>query len=465
MLEIAYFKRTLFFIVVTLIIWLITLRKPFVGVVYYQLFSMLMLQEVFQILSPYHIPKITALLTFIAWYFLKDKATKITISKQTILMFAFLIVMCLSSINNGHEPWQVFSITFFFKLVIAHLLIINLINNQQKLWIFAIVLPIAAADLATIANLEGTISPYSWMNKNHFGEMLVGSVAFAGMFAFREKKILIKLFWVAIVLTIFYGEIRSMSRGAFVGFTISICLLFMLNFNVRNFLILLVLGGIVVARTNQKYINRIETIFKFEEVDTAQQRMGTASAGIKMFKANPFLGVGPDQFMNNFSLYASYEDQLKVGGNIGHEKIKPHNTFVQAATENGIIGFILFLLILYFTFTDVSRIRRVLPKDNLIRIISEAAGISIIGLLVTGLTQDSTHSLQLYTLVSLIVACRNLVENSMLKQFQITPNKILLSNLPLQEDNVVRPWFQFIYKHQFLFLFFLFLLCTYISKP
>lgn len=460
MLEIVYFKRTLFFVAVTLIFWLVTLRKPFVGVVYYQLFSMLMLQEVFQILSPYHIPKITALLTFIAWYFLKDKQTKITISKQTILMIAFLIVMCISSIVNGHEPWQVFSITFFFKLVIAHLLIINLINNEEKLWIFAIILPIAAADLATIANLEGTISPYSWMNKNHFGEMLVGSVAFAGMFAFHEKKLLIKLFWVFIVLTIFYGEVRSMSRGAFVGFTISIFLLFMLNFNIRNLLLLFLLSGIVMARANQKYINRIETIFKFEEVDTAQQRMGTASAGIKMFKANPFLGVGPDQFMYNFSLYASYEDQLKVGGNIGHEKIKPHNTFIQALSENGLIGFVLFILIIYYSIKDVFHVRRVLPYDNLVRIISEAAGISLIGLLITGLTINSAYSLQHYTLVSLITACRSLANKSIIFS-NIIPQRYII----LQFEIIKSSWYQFIVKHRLIFLIGFFVLCTYISKP
>jgi O-antigen ligase len=66
--------------------------------------------------------------------------------------------------------------------------------------------------------------------------------------------------------------------------------------------------------------------------------------GIAMFKANPFFGVG-------VSMFQTYQDEHKVA----------HNTYVHVLAETGIIGYIPFFMMIYFTFVHLRRTMNMRP--------------------------------------------------------------------------------------------------------
>ncbi|EQD32465.1 Lipid A core - O-antigen ligase, partial [mine drainage metagenome] len=82
---------------------------------------------------------------------------------------------------------------------------------------------------------------------------------------------------------------------------------------------------------------------RFERSGTDQtsiQRLDYWKAGLKMVEQHPFLGVG---FFNFAPLYAiRYPNRLFFG-----KAQLPHNIFVQVATDTGLIGLFVFLVLIY----------------------------------------------------------------------------------------------------------------------
>ena len=73
------------------------------------------------------------------------------------------------------------------------------------------------------------------------------------------------------------------------------------------------------------------------------ERVAHGIAGLKMFKAHPFFGVGIGNYQD---VYAQYHLGVFVLP-LGHA----HNYYIKIAAETGIFGFIAFLLFLIAVFT------------------------------------------------------------------------------------------------------------------
>jgi O-antigen ligase len=72
-----------------------------------------------------------------------------------------------------------------------------------------------------------------------------------------------------------------------------------------------------------------------------------------MFKQNPLLGVG----LNNFSyLYPQYSKEIGLAPNASIRAL--HNHYLEVATETGIIGLLVFLSLIGYAFRPVRRVRR-----------------------------------------------------------------------------------------------------------
>ena len=133
------------------------------------------------------------------------------------------------------------------------------------------------------------------------------------------------------------GLILSFSRGAILGTYIGIY--FILKYLKKRKLRLLYVIITVVLLVGYsgfmmflpaKYI----THFKGED-KSAMGRMTYVKMGLKMFKNKPLTGFGQDGFTNNVVKYGA------------PGPIEAHNTYIQVLVDQGLLGFILFMMIVF----------------------------------------------------------------------------------------------------------------------
>ena len=88
-----------------------------------------------------------------------------------------------------------------------------------------------------------------------------------------------------------------------------------------------------------------------ETIDSsAQGRLDAWQAGIRMVVRHPLTGVGFLQFPNNFAQYAPSSS--------GWHRIATHNSYIQVASETGLLGFIPFMVLIYFSLRHAIRLGR-----------------------------------------------------------------------------------------------------------
>ena len=206
-------KLEIFILMVTGITWLLVLGgRPFLGLLYYQVYSGIYLTHVFLQFGWLRIPFITALLALLS-VVLKSGKRFINFSTQGWLMVALFGVMSLSRFVNGLEVMDHKYMDLFLKLIMAHIVIINVIDSKERFKAFMWVITLCAGVLAFAASYNDTFAAYPWMDKNDFAAILVVAVAFPIMMSLHEKSVLLRAEAMAYCLIIFYGMAGANSRG------------------------------------------------------------------------------------------------------------------------------------------------------------------------------------------------------------------------------------------------------------
>ncbi|KYN77085.1 exopolysaccharide biosynthesis protein [Clostridium sporogenes] len=142
----------------------------------------------------------------------------------------------------------------------------------------------------------------------------------------RKRKILLLL---CSLLTLF-NIIVSFSRNAWLGLIIGyIALIFVYNLR-------LVYGGILgsgIAFCIPKISNRLREI---GDISQNLSRVSLWTIAVKMIKEHPILGVGNGNYR---TLYSKYYNKVKhLGDYKAHENFHPHNAYLKAQCELGIVG-------------------------------------------------------------------------------------------------------------------------------
>jgi len=142
----------------------------------------------------------------------------------------------------------------------------------------------------------------------------------------KNRKILLLL---CSLLTLF-NIIVSFSRNAWLGLIIGyIALIFVYNLR-------LVYGGILgsgIAFCIPKISNRLREI---GDISQNLSRVSLWTIAVKMIKEHPILGVGNGNYR---TLYSKYYNKVKhLGDYKAHENFHPHNAYLKAQCELGIVG-------------------------------------------------------------------------------------------------------------------------------
>ena len=275
--------------------------------------------------------------------------------------FVWLTVALLASSFLGTDPGTSIALfqDVFVKIIILYVLILNLVSTPAR----------AATALTTIAGACAALGVYALQAKVTGQAQIEGSRAgFVGLIgdpndlalcllmgmpflasAVMETKGRQRWIFGILLLAVVAGIVSTQSRGGFLGMGAAAFILLREKVKSRAMQIGIVAVG-MAALMAASGMSKRSSGGDGEGIDeSAQGRLDAWKAGARMVKSRPLLGVGYDRFADN---YPTYVTDAVIWG-----KLEAHNSFVKAAAETGIIGFIPFMAMVVLSFKSAMRVR------------------------------------------------------------------------------------------------------------
>jgi O-antigen ligase len=180
----------------------------------------------------------------------------------------------------------------------------------------------------------------------------------AGILLLGVKKLTRRLLLLTCFLAFSWAILVCGSRGAVVGVLAAALVAWARNPRRLGAVVLFLLfipGLIYVLPEASKA--RFESALHWEQDKTARARIEFWRAGLRMFEDHPFLGVGPANFPPNYA-----DKYARPGDDPG--EWAPHSIYIQALSELGIPGTILFLLLVASCLRLNARTRKYLLEQG-----------------------------------------------------------------------------------------------------
>jgi len=143
--------------------------------------------------------------------------------------------------------------------------------------------------------------------------------------------------------------------------------------------------------THTNYDNLIEATVKLEDIST-MERVNRWVAGGHMIKERPWTGFGPGNFYFNYRNYMVSSFETYVSDN--PDKSGIHNYYLMTMVEQGVIGLLVFLVLLFVTLFYGTRSYHLILDPHLKTLVM-AATISIILISITILINDLLGALKI----------------------------------------------------------------------
>jgi len=277
----------------------------------------------------------------------------------------------LNALNASYDLLKFFAI---------YLMIISTINNEKKLKIFVYVYQAMIVLIffePFIQSLQG--KGFVWNNgmwrlrgvTNYFGHpnQLGGMTAANLPFLFYLLKYQLSKIWKIVYFILIIASLRvimlTQSRTAFVG--VMAFAFFVWLFSKKKVISLIAISIIMIItwhfsppETRDRFLtlgmaDRVVTgRADHDEAGSMYSRWVLIQRGFEAFKENPILGLGLNCYMSfNGHRYGYF--------------FPPHNTYIQALSEMGLLGTLAFLLVLIFTLRNLIKSKKrlkFLPERN-----------------------------------------------------------------------------------------------------
>lgn len=307
------------------------------------------------------------------WTLLSFLTKQVIIFKRPIfldeafwLFITFLSWALLSLLWAGNISAVLIRFLTLLQLVGLYILIINMIDSEKKMnWIIAVfIIGTVICGFFTIRAylIEGSGSYSSRMvlrggDPNIFGA-IVGVAMFSTWYFIRSRsaRLMQRVILTLILIGLSLVFIFTQSRGAWVGFIVSLSfyLLFFNQIKAKKILstaifaslLFITISSFSLISTDRKDFlkERFLTIFHPFETTSFAARIFIWKNGYEMWERNPLLGVG----LNNF--------HLEFPGFSGEDYERdPHNSYLGIACELGVIGLLIWGVIMLYFFRTILR--------------------------------------------------------------------------------------------------------------
>jgi len=263
--------------------------------------------------------------------------------KTNIILISLLIWTLISAVFAYHKSLALASTLGFIILISITLFETKILINFKK-FIYKLLLPIMTLGI-TIASSYIIYNYFSstlrratgvFSNVNDTGTLLIISlILIISYFEYLNNnyKYLVLIPGLLNLLAL----LLTFSRGAFIGFIAGLAIY---NLRSKKHLVIFILIFILIfsfiysnPKLNKRFIKSLT-------IEDNMDRINIWMSSLKMIKAHPIQGVGPGNFPK---VYPSYRWVEKKSNRY---KSFAHNIFLNMAVETGIVGFILFTILI-----------------------------------------------------------------------------------------------------------------------
>lgn len=259
---------------------------------------------------------------------------------------------------------------------------------------------------ATTAGFEGVARSAGGSDENPTtaAQMLLVSVALAAGLLFagqsRYRLALAAMLAIGAAALVLGG-----ARSAVLGLGAAAALI-VWRFRHRRFFPLLIVGGLVAVLATIPFLpptllDRFAAIGNFGQDQTLYRRISYLRIGADLLEHSPIWGVGP----GNFPLYYVTAAYRWMPGREPFPR-ELHNTYLDAATEYGLIGFLIFAALLAYAL--LSAFRAAASSDRVLAQCGYALGIALAGLLVACFFMPHKDLRYLWLVLGLAIQCGRL---------------------------------------------------------
>jgi len=266
-----------------------------------------------------------------------------------LLPLVGFILLTLSSLSYTHDATMTqYLVRKLVLNVLFCLLLLNVVDDFTKLrgllWVIAgmgMVNALVGAAQFVLGMTTQSRAKGLQENENQLGEisalgLMVGIYAF--LYGDRWWKQLLGL---VVCVGLSLGVVTSISRGAVLAVMAGLgWVAFRESQHRRGVVVIAILAALSLPFLPESFYERFRNLnTDLRGTVALSQRVGLTTrgyfnkAGIKIWKANPIVGVG----LGNYGFY--YIQPEFNPGLLGNKKLPPHNIYVQALAETGSVGF------------------------------------------------------------------------------------------------------------------------------
>lgn len=218
----------------------------------------------------------------------------------------------------------------------------------------------------TFATINDSLRPF-FRNHVNYSALLVFMIPLLVVFVKGATHRPMRLLWRAVLVISLVALYLSYARGAWVALVAGGAAYGLLKKKalVLSFLVMLFLVFVSVfwLQQNDRYLNyahhynttifhtnfaeHLVATYELKDMSTAE-RFYRWVAGVRMIKDGWMTGFGPNTFYNNYKSYAVPAFRTWVSANAEHSTV--HNYFLLLLIEQGVIGLLLFVVLLTLAF-------------------------------------------------------------------------------------------------------------------
>ena len=346
-----------------------------------------------------------------------DKSIRWVSSPVNKLFILFMIVVLLSGLLAFRPDVSWDKSNIMLGWVLVYFLTINIVNTEKKFILFLLFYFLFNLKMSQHGTLTwasrgfsfagwGLVGAPGWFrNSGEYAiQMLIfGSLAIAYFIALKDYWKPIKR-WLIFVLaaTGYMAVMGASSRGAQLALA-AIGIWAVLKHK-NGFKGLIVIAAIAAALYTILPEGQLDRFREMGKDDDSLQRLAYWEYAIdEVIPDNPVLGVG----YHNWEYYASHE----VPGGLGPYMIvqRPHNIFIEGASELGIVGLLCFLLLILYAFITNARTRKIASEmdKRLLYYLAYGLDAGLVGYLVAGSFVTVLYYPFFWIQVTMIVALHN----------------------------------------------------------
>jgi O-antigen ligase len=316
--------------------------------------------------------KLVGLVAILSWLITKllQGDTRVSLATHGKWMLALAVGLALSSTmsTDPAASWHLYT-DVFIKMLIMYGLVVHLVNTKSQavrlhlslaLCTVALALGAIHVRLSGLATVEGNRAGLVGLlgDPNDLALVLLIYVPLFVELALDARGIR-RLFGIAMFGALLMGVLATVSRGGALGLVAALgCTLYdrgrlSARLMAAPAIAALIIGMLVLAGVNDRSSGAL-TPGRLD--DSALGRLDMWQSGVRMVAHNPVFGVGFGQFPENYQSYARNP--------VHWEARDAHNSFVKAAAETGLVGFIPFMALVLLTIRTAYRSRKAEVSDD-----------------------------------------------------------------------------------------------------